>query len=138
MIKEYFNKICLFAWSKLGDLMNLLHGMAKTFYTDSVGNPSSRKIYAFIFVSISVIEKIKLIFFPLYHFAAIMSAAKVSDAVIITLSASMDLFAFGALAVYGWKENASLAKPVLPTQTGTTNEAPKVTKKGTAKTSEEA
>jgi hypothetical protein len=122
--------------------MNLLHGMAKTFYADGVGNPSSRKIYAFIFCSIAIVEKVKLIFFPLYHFAAIMSAAKVSDAVIITLSASMDLFAFGALAVYGWKENAGSIKPSLPvslpTETGTTNESPKVNKKGSVKSSEEA
>lgn len=84
--------------------------IARTFYADGNGNPSSRKIYAFIFTSIAIVEKMKLIFFPLHHFAAIMSKFGVSDSIIITLSASMDLFALGALAVYGWKENAVLNK----------------------------
>lgn len=138
---EYLNLVFAFVWTKLNMIVEFALKLTKTFYEDYRGNPSSRKIYAFIFVSISIIEKIKLVIFPTYHFAVALTAAKVSDSVIITLSTSMDLFAFGALAVYGWKENAA-NKPAIPSFVSQQTGAPiptvaAVKPKGTVKTSEE-
>ena len=66
--------------------------------------PSSRKIYAFLFCTLSVINVTWLIFSPDSHFITKMSKAKVDAAVIISVMGFISSLAFGALAVYGWKD----------------------------------
>lgn len=84
------------------------------FFLDATGGFSTRKFYAFIFCFYSLVEKAKLVFFSKWHFSVALHNEGVSDAVIISLIASIDGLALGALMVYGWKENAALNAKTQP------------------------
>lgn len=78
----------------------------KFFFKDKNGEPSSRKVWAFIFCIFEIIDKGVLILHPAWHYSTFFHYVGVSDAVVITLIASMDAMALGALTVYGWKSSA--------------------------------
>ena len=79
--------------------------MLKFLFQDATGKPSMRKIIAFIFIVLAIVEKAKLVFWSHWHFAVALKNHGVSDAVVITLIASLDTIAVLCLAVYGIKKN---------------------------------
>lgn len=66
--------------------------------------PSSRKIYAFLFSSLSVVNVAWLIFNPKSHFITKLSKLGVDATIIIFAMTFISSLTFGALFVYGWKE----------------------------------
>ena len=78
--------------------------MFSIFFRDAAGNVSSRKIIAMFFIFLAAVEKTKLVFWSAWHFSVALQRAGVSDAVTITLIASLDAIAVLCLAVYGIKK----------------------------------
>jgi hypothetical protein len=73
------------------------------FFTDAKNQFSTRKTFALIFVSLAIVEKVCLVFFPAHHFMVFLQAKGFSDAVLIALQASLDAVAMISLSVYGVK-----------------------------------
>jgi hypothetical protein len=63
---------------------------------------STKKFFALIFCLLAIIEKVKLVIIPDSHFSYYLTQAAVPESVIISLAASLDALALGALTVYGW------------------------------------
>jgi len=74
----------------------------RAFFGGPHGVFSSKKFWAFCFCSLSLYDNIELLFFPMQSWVVALDNASVSDAVIITVKASVDALAWGALAIYGW------------------------------------
>lgn len=62
---------------------------------------SSKKFWAFFFVFLAGHSHIKLAFWPATHWSVDLVKAGVSDAIIITIIASLDTIAIMALGIYG-------------------------------------
>jgi hypothetical protein len=90
-----------------------MKALVSIFFRDPAGAISSRKIIAMIFVFFAMIEKAKLIFWSHKHFSVALKNCGVSDAVVITLIASLDALAVLCLAVYGIKKTDS-SQPAQP------------------------
>lgn len=88
--------------------------MLKFLFQDASGKPSMRKIIAMIFIILAIVEKAKLVFWSHWHFSVALRNHGVSDAVVITLVASLDAIAVLCLAVYGIKKTDTPA-PDAPT-----------------------
>lgn len=88
--------------------------MLKFIFQDATGKPSTRKIIAMIFIILAIVEKAKLVFWSHWHFSVALRNHGVSDAVVITLVASLDAIAVLCLAVYGIKKTDGTA-PDAPT-----------------------
>lgn len=94
----------------------------KFLFFDKFG-PSARKVWAFFFCLYEVIDKGALIAAPSWHYSKVLHDCGVSDAVVITLIASMDAMALGALAVYGWS-NGKAESPATPEPTAPAPKSP--------------
>ncbi len=95
----------------------------KFIFQDASGKPSTRKIIAMFFIVLAIVEKAKLVFWSHWHFSVALKNHGVSDAVVITLVASLDAIAVLCLAVYGIKKNESTASDT-PTDAPQTPAAP--------------
>ncbi len=63
---------------------------------------SFKKLVALIVIYFAIHSKYTLIFDPANHWSVILTNKKVAQSVIISLIASLDVLALGALSVYGW------------------------------------
>jgi len=83
-------------------------------FQDGTGKPSTRKIIAMFFILLAIVEKAKLVFWSHWHFSVALRDRGISDAVVISLIASLDAIAVLCLAVYGIKKTDTPA-PDAPT-----------------------
>ena len=85
---------------------NIPRSIIKAFFCekkngDTIRTFSSKKFWAFFFVFLAGHSHIKLAFWPTTHWSVELHAAGVSDAVVITIIASLDTIAIMALGIYG-------------------------------------
>ena len=70
---------------------------------------STKKMWALILVSMAIANKIELSINGLQHWVVVLSRGGVSDAVIISMIASLDALAAWALAVYSQAKSKGAA-----------------------------